>query len=343
MESKVLECFKIAQERQAEELFLKANQEITLRVGRDLIPLNTVGGRGISMRDFVSGILNEEEKKELYENLKISGYKTLGAISFKFDLQIDFEGITGALTLAEQSGNHWSFPSIVIENLVKNFGLNILMGGRRSGKTSALIELLQKMPKMQKVIAIYTEDESVEYKCNGNIAFCFPMNHLEKNGVHTSADLIIFDAQDFRCVSRAVELSEMGFQVLLLLPFLNLELGLQRVVDLIDPDHREVSVRRLSSVLQMVLTTRLIKNIEGTRSGIFEIMINDSHIRPILLSQKWNLLNQTMKENSEKTGMRTLNQGLFQLMLKRKIDFRTAFEVSDDPEELDSLLKKIGI
>ncbi len=343
MNQRVIDCFKIAEDTKAEELFIKANQDITMRVGRDLVPLKKMGSPQLSMREFVSEILNEEEKKNLYENLKVTGQKTIGNLSFKFDFQIDFDGISGALTMGETFKKNWNFPNLIGESLGKGFGLNFVFGSRRSGKTTAINELLGLLPKKQRVVALYTDDESVQYSCEGNILFSFPISHISQNGVHPSADLIVFETKSLNYVQLAVELAEGGQQVIHTLPFMNLEMGLQRVLDLIDSSSREVSARRLASVLQMAIGLRLVKNLEESKTGIIELLINDQKIKPIILSQKMNLLYKAMKEGAEGTGMRTFNHSLFQLMLKRKIDFRTAFEISEDPEELDALLKKIGI
>ncbi len=43
------------------------------------------------------------------------------------------------------------------------------------------------------------------------------------------------------------------------------------------------------------------------------------------------------------TGIQNLNQSLLHHLLKRKIDMRTAFSLSNTPDELDLLLKKVGV
>ena len=50
-----------------------------------------------------------------------------------------------------------------------------------------------------------------------------------------------------------------------------------------------------------------------------------------------------MQVGQEKSGMITMNQSLVSLIVKRKIDVRTAFSASADPDQLDSMLKKAGI
>jgi twitching motility protein PilT len=50
-----------------------------------------------------------------------------------------------------------------------------------------------------------------------------------------------------------------------------------------------------------------------------------------------------MNDKTEKLGMRTMNQSLFQLLMKRKIELKTAFEFSPAPEDLDLILKKVGV
>ncbi|MGE5085298.1 MAG: hypothetical protein ACM3MG_03295 [Bacillota bacterium] len=45
----------------------------------------------------------------------------------------------------------------------------------------------------------------------------------------------------------------------------------------------------------------------------------------------------------ENSGILTLNQSLLQHLIRRRIDLKTAFETSREPDHLDQLLKKVGI
>jgi twitching motility protein PilT len=66
-------------------------------------------------------------------------------------------------------------------------------------------------------------------------------------------------------------------------------------------------------------------------------------VRNLIRENKLHQVYGMMQVGQNKTGMVTLNQSLLNLILKRKIDIKNAFEESADVEELDSMLKKAGI
>ena len=53
-------------------------------------------------------------------------------------------------------------------------------------------------------------------------------------------------------------------------------------------------------------------------------------------NQDWQKITSIGTDSVDALGMRTFNQSLLQLVLKRKIEFKQGFEESPDPEELIS-------
>jgi len=50
-----------------------------------------------------------------------------------------------------------------------------------------------------------------------------------------------------------------------------------------------------------------------------------------------------MQMGQDKTGMITMNQSLLKLVMARKVEVREAFKFSNDPEELDKMMKQAGV
>jgi twitching motility protein PilT len=192
------------------------------------------------------------------------------------------------------------------------------------------------------VIAIYSDEENVNLSSEGNILSQFPIQQLSKNGILKSADIVVIDSSQTRFCEMALQLAEEGRSVLLTLPFWSIQMGLQRLADLCEGS--ELSrARRLSSTLQMALGLRLMSGIETAFQGAFELLLADTEMQKAMATMNFQEISFLMKSSAERTGMRSLNQSLFQLLMKRKIELKTAFEASPEPEELDSLLKKVGI
>ena len=74
-----------------------------------------------------------------------------------------------------------------------------------------------------------------------------------------------------------------------------------------------------------------------------EILLMNPSIRNLVRENKLHQIYGMMQVGQDKTGMITLNQSLLQLLLKRKIDVRAAFMCSNDPEELDRMMKQAGV
>lgn len=329
-------------EKKAQEILLNPSQPVRMRVGKDLVTMAPQQVSASETRQMVHQILNEEEKKALFEDLSIQGMRTIGPLSFRFNFQIDFEGVSGSLELQNANNVDWGLPGLVAESWSRGQGLNLVIGPRRSGKTSSIQGMLKAMKGRKKVIAIYSESENVDFSSEGNVVSQFSIEQFEKNGVLRSADVVIIDANESRFCEQALRLAEEGRSVVLTLSYWNLQMGFSRFLDLCEGNERS-QARRLATVLQSAVGLRLVPGTDAPLVGAFELMMGTPETQRALLQKDFATVDKLMQTTGEKTGMRTMNQALFQLLMKRKIDMRSAFESSPEPQELDQLLKKVGI
>ena len=66
-------------------------------------------------------------------------------------------------------------------------------------------------------------------------------------------------------------------------------------------------------------------------------------IRNLIRENKLHQVYGMMQVGQDKSGMQTMNQCLFNLVIKRRIDVRQAFINSPAPDELDKMLKEAGV
>jgi Tfp pilus assembly pilus retraction ATPase PilT len=154
--SSISSLLEYAHSKKASEILVHSGKPAQMRLGKTIVPM---GGRHADPQLLVSEILNEEEKRKLFESLQIQGSGVIDNIPFKFDFQIDFEGISGALELENQSPSLWQLPGLLVDGVMRGQGLHLICGPKRSGKTSALKSLIQAIEGKNKVIAIYSDEE----------------------------------------------------------------------------------------------------------------------------------------------------------------------------------------
>lgn len=178
-----------ASARQAQEILLGPDRPIQFRIGRDLINASNRELTVADSKSLITQILNEEEKRYLYQDFKVQGTKYLDGIAFKFDFQVDFSGVSGSLRFATDLKKSWTFPQGVAESLMRPQGLHIIAGPRRSGKSTAIADLLAQSKNKNRFIACFVEDENNLLSVQGNNIAQFPIEQLGKIKFHVQPTL----------------------------------------------------------------------------------------------------------------------------------------------------------
>ena len=228
------------------------------------------------------------------------------------------------MTTATTPAGLWDLPALYLEVLARTEGLHFIVGPKLSGKTTALKQILFHIATNKKIVSI---KDSSSWEPQINLS---------------QADIIVMDHTNLHLFDRALEFAEMGYKVIVTLPFMNMQMGLERYLDLCG-GNREIQQRRLSHVLKSCLGLRLMPGIESSIQGAFELMMATEGIRENLKAGNMNEIQNIVQSSGDRTGMRSMNQALLQLLIKRKIEWKVGFEMSPEPEALDGLLKKIGI
>lgn len=75
----------------------------------------------------------------------------------------------------------------------------------------------------------------------------------------------------------------------------------------------------------------------------YEILLMTPALKEALAKEDFEEMEQSLRAADEESGVVSFNQSLLQLLLRRSIDIKTAFEATRDPVNLDQILKKVGI
>jgi twitching motility protein PilT len=87
----------------------------------------------------------------------------------------------------------------------------------------------------------------------------------------------------------------------------------------------------------------LLPSLQGGRAAAIEFLAMTPSIRNLVRENKLHQVGGMMQVGQDKSGMVTMNQSLMQLLMRRRIDAKTAFAASPEPEQLDQMLKKAGV
>lgn len=119
---------------------------------------------------------------------------------------------------------------------------------------------------------------------------------------------------------------------------------LRRLLSLPYGEGRAHKIWRFADQLQMLLSQGLLEGVGGEEQvAAHEVYLMTPILRRHLQNEDLAAFEELIMAGEETSGTVSLNQCLLQLLLRRRIDIKTAFEATRDPVHLDQILKKVGI
>lgn len=217
--------------------------------------------------------------------------------------------------LTEREILEWNWPQILVETLKNQSGLILLSGDRHS--------------KLNDVHSLVAADKSVQT--------------IEKFDpkVKIFADVIIYrGVVDSETISNLLELAEQGRLVVTIMMAPSTLSSLRKVLCYLQGRHL---LWRFVDQLQLVMSQMQVHGTKGEDLYVHELMLASPDVKKWLLSENLESLEQSLQETQDKKGIVSFNQAFLQLLIRRRIDIKTAFSKTRDPEHLDMLLKRMGV
>lgn len=336
--SQILKFIEMAKKSNCHELVLRAGFEVQMRSSDILIPISGVQADPRWLME----VLEEEEKEILMENLTLVSVKFIEDLRVKLALHLDMDGLGGVIRWQNEKAQ-WAFPELYLERVQKSQGIHLVFGPEKSGRTQALNEIISShLGNANSFIAVVSDFDEYLFEDQIEVLRFHTQDLIERKQLPAMVDTIVFDSSEPEVMSWALDLAEKGKTVVLAVTATHVASALDLVADRLTQD-RQLVYRRLATVVQTVLGLKLVPGLNSSLEAVFEVCLVPSELRAQMQLGNFGRLLEVMKEGAEKTGSRSLNQSLMSLVLKRKIDLKSAFRASYEPQELDGMLKKIGI
>lgn len=230
-------------------------------------------------------------------------------------------------------------------------GLILVTGSTGSGKSTTLAAMLDYINETREEHVITVEDP-IEFihpnkKCLFNQREIGSDTHGFKEALRSilrqDPDVVLIgEMRDMETIESALTVSETGHLTFGTLHTSDCSQTINRIIDVF-PSYQQAQVRtQLSFVLQAVFCQQLIPRKGGQgRVMASEILTVNSAVRSMIRDDKVHQIYSQMQTGG-KTGMRTMNQSLFELVMKRDITKEEAVNRSTDSEDLLRMFSKYG-
>jgi len=228
-------------------------------------------------------------------------------------------------------------------------GLVLCTGSTGSGKSTTLASMVNFINESRQNHIITIEDPIEFLHRNKN---CL-VNQREVGGDTHGFDkalksvlrqdpdvVLVGEMRDLETIEAALTLAETGHLTFATLHTSDVQQTVNRIVDVF-PAHQQQQIRTmLSFTLQAVVCQQLVPRIHGKgRVLAAEVMIVNPAIRALIRDNKAHQIMSTIQTGGA-TGMRTMNQSLFELYRGGSISYEDALEHTGDEADFQRLMER---
>lgn len=354
MPGDMTKLLKMMGEKGASDLHITAGSPIRIRIDERLFPIDSSILTAKDTKELVYGILTDEQKEKFESDLELDIALGLGE-SGRFRINVFRQRGSVASAVRLIPNRIWTFEEcglpkeVCLDLCDRPKGLVLFTGATGSGKSTSLASMIDWI-NANRECHIITVEDPIEFvhenkKAIVNQREVFSDTHsfagALKHVLREDPDVILVgELRDLETIEAALIIAETGHLVFSTLHTSDAVQTINRVIDVF-PAYQQQQIRtQLSFVLIGVVSQQLIPR-QGQRGRTLaaEVLIVNSAVRSLIRESKVHQIYSTI-QTSQKDGMKTMNQSLFELCQKQVINMEEAIERSTDVEDLKRLFKK---
>ena len=348
----LLEVLKLACNKQASDVHITVGSPPVLRIDGELFKLDTKTLDSEDTKTMCYSLISDEQKAQFENNKHLDfSFFVKDLTRFRGTLFYQRTSVSGTFRTLHSDPpdiKNLNLP-VSIENVIHYpFGLVLITGPTGSGKSTTLAAVIDAINETRRG-HILTLEDPVEIvhphkKCIVNqreIGLdCHSFSDGMKNALRADPDIcLVGEMRDSETIELALKLAETGHLVFSTLHTSSAAKTVDRIVSSFPASERDVICNQLSTVLQSVISQRLLKTKTGGRRVATEILFANSAIRNLIRENKIFQIYSVIQTNFNE-GMSTMNNSLLKLIEEGVVDVNHAFSMSSEKEELYQLVKK---
>ena len=352
----LLQLLKFSADQGASDLHLTAGSQPALRVNGRIVRIKTDPLTKDLTRKLCYSVLSDMQKSRFEETRELDfsfDIKNLARFRANFFFQKNsVSGVFRRVPVTIPKFQELGLPFAVGDLTNLHHGLVLVTGPTGSGKSTTIASMIDKI-NTERHGHIVTLEDPIEFlhshkNCIVNqreigadtSAFRVAMKHMLRQDPDFC---LIGELRDLDTIESALQMAETGHLVFATLHTNSAVQTINRIVSVFPGEQQDRIRVLLSFTLQAVISQRLLPSVQGGRVAAHEFLMLTPNIRHLIRENKLHQIDGMMQVGQEKSGMLTMNQSLINLLLKRRIDMRTAISASSEPEQLEILLKKAGL
>ncbi|MCD6653412.1 MAG: PilT/PilU family type 4a pilus ATPase [Sulfurovum sp.] len=355
MEEKLKLYLRTMISNKGSDLHIKSGSIVRVRIDG---VLKLLGKEAVSAQT-VDAIAQEIMTQEQYEKLKSD--KSLDftyVLSEEYRFRVNFfyqmDGLSAVFRVIPVKIA--SLDELNLPEAIKTFtqiqrGLVLVTGVTGSGKSTTLAALLDKINNEQKKHIITIEDPIefihkdkgclINQRSIGQDTRSF--SDALRGALREDPDIILVgEMRDLETIDIALHAANTGHLVFSTLHTLDAKETIDRIIGMFEKDEQNRIRGSLASVLEGVISQRLIPTKTGGRIAGIEILKKTARIQQLIMENRDYEIPDALSEGKEIYGTQTFDQALLDLVRFDTISQETALEYASNPSDLKLKMQGVG-
>lgn len=306
------------------------------------------------IKELLYSIMSEERQKMFEQHLELDMAHTISGLA-RFRVNIfQQKGEMGAalrtIPIKIETIDELQLPQVFKQLALIQRGLILVTGPTGSGKSTTLAAIIEYI-NTNRHCNIVTIEDPIEFVHTDKLSsisqrevgvdapsFAKALKHVMRQNPDV---ILVGEMRDLETAAAAITAAETGVLVLATLHTNNSVQTIDRTVDIFPIQQQEQVRLQLSVTLQAIISQTLLPIVNGEgRIPAFEIMIALPNIRSLIREGKAHQM-YTIIQASGGYGMKTLDQGLLELVKNGLVTYEEAISRSPNPKEFEQRFARI--
>ncbi len=342
--------FQLMADKKASDLFFSCGAPITIKINGNAMPINATILDPTTLNVLLGEVLSEAQMGELEKTRELNVRNGLHDVGV-FRISCFYQRGTPAMVVRYIPVDIPKFETLGLPDVLKDVimekrGLVLMVGATGSGKSTTLTSMLDYRNESRSG-HILTLEDPVEFLFRNKKSI---VNQREvgtdtlsfqtalKNAMRQAPDVIfIGEIRDKETMSQAIAYAQSGHLCIATLHANNSYHAMSRVISFYPLDNRPALLADLAVGLKCVISQRLVRKPDGSRTPAVEVLLNSRYIAELIEKGDLNEIKDAM-EKSMVPGSQTFEQCLFNLYKANVITLDEALTNADSANNLQWLI-----
>ena len=336
------------------DLHIKAGAVARTRVNGELVKLGQVGYLKEEMEALAKALL-EHKYKDFKETLEADfSYVLDDKNRFRVNMFHQMDGISAVFRIIPVdilNLETLGLPESLKKLTTLSRGLVLVTGVTGSGKSTTLAAMIDAINSNRKKHIITLEDPIefvhkdksclINQRGIGQDSISFA-NALRASLREDPDIILVGEMRDLETIDIALHAAETGHLVFSTLHTLDTKETINRVIGMFPEEEQNRIRQALSSVLEGVLSQRLVRTIDGKRTAAVEILLKTARIEQLIAENRDSEITDALEEGKDIYGTQTFDQALLDLYFDKVISKEEALESSTNPSDMKLKMQGLG-